>query len=126
VWRASSSFAQRCMERIAATFRAAGRNAPEFLPDSSIDVPYFRARFEHLGKTHTLEVCRDQVTMHAGPLLFECYMKAEWSSEDAYITGFATRLSRYLGGGKWEGQNERLSDQIRTTLRHWNKTLRRK
>ncbi len=104
MFRTSKDFRRLCKERVASTFAALGLEVPLFY-----DVPghqYAVAELKHRGQIHKIEVYDDDVVMLAGKSLFECYMRDEWQNEDTLISGFTTRLTRYLSGGSWEGPNE--------------------
>jgi len=68
--------------------------------------PWMSCVFQWSGREYEIEIFQDSVVMTSGKELFEPYMPREFSSADAQIIGFTTRLDRYLSGGDWEGPDE--------------------
>lgn len=69
--------------------------------------PWMLCVFEWKGEEHQIEIFEETVVMTKGRQLFEPYMPEEFTSDEAQICGFCTRLGRYLSGGTWEGPDER-------------------
>ncbi|MCI0423968.1 MAG: hypothetical protein L0312_32945 [Acidobacteria bacterium] len=103
--RVSPDFQRRCHDRVLQVFKELGLPRPVFR-DMSGERPSLTAGFEHRGKTHSIEIYSDDVVMIEGESLYECYLRSEFRSEESWIEGFASRLSRYLSGGDWAGPDE--------------------
>jgi hypothetical protein len=77
------------------------------------------------GKDYVISVSPDHVLMHSadGRSAYECYLKHELSTPESLISGFASRLDRYIGGGSWAGPDEEgLLDRILNKLRRFRTT----
>lgn len=104
-FRPSKDFRSNSRERIFSVFSSVGTVAPTF--DDSPGERYLIGQFELRQVPHTIEIYDDTIVMHAGKHLFECYMPEEYRTEESYISGFASRLGRYLRGEEWAGPTER-------------------
>ena len=116
-----TAFQKGCIQRIQEVFSRHALDAPSFVPGEGSSGWYW-ATFSRNGQEHRIEVYPDIVVMHRGESYFECYMDEEWTSEEALIQGFATRLDRYLSGGPWAGPDEKgfpdaLKEKVRKIAR---------
>jgi hypothetical protein len=101
----SEFFVAKCQARILETFDHLRIPAPTFERREG-DLPYLAGEFVAQGKRYTIEIYDKTVVMHQDRHYYECYMRAEWKSEDALINSFVARLERLLSGGSWEGPDE--------------------
>ncbi len=101
-------FQETCARRVAEVLSRHGFASTIFVAGEGTSSWYWTA-FQFHQKEHRIEIYPKIVVMHQDEdqLYFECYMNDEFESEAALIKGFSTRLDRYLGGGTWEGPEEK-------------------
>lgn len=62
--------------------------------------------FDWKGKRYIIAIFAGELNMREGRNLYECYLRQEFSSEDAYINAFCSRLDRFLHDGEWRASQE--------------------
>jgi hypothetical protein len=99
----SPNFRDRARQRIGEAFVNADLSPPDFLGIEDALVATFQLR----GRKYEIILHEEDLVMVEGDSLYECYMAEELRNEEAFIEGFAARLSRFLEGGVWEGSDEK-------------------
>jgi len=101
-------------DRIVGVFTKLGLRPPVFLPVGA-QGEYLSGGFQHQNRMYTIEIYDEDVLMHEGTSIYECYSREDYRGSEALVNSFTDHLSRYLSGQPW--YKNALLDHVRSVLK---------